>query len=187
MKPTVLFCLRVDDLLSFWFFHFSYLWKQTHISVLGNLVLYSSETESLTRRQTTIVFCCSVFLSGRIMTCLPLPCCSNSKTSRGDMKCYCCCTKTRHWTLNAPNSGPVFVQLFYSGAFLRHMNYSQCCSVSILLHSLLILQLFMSNHVSAHIRGSGLTYTSWQSDAFAHIKNVVLYNDKALHRLSNGC
>ena len=31
----------------------------------------------------------------------------------------------------------------------------------------------MSNHVSAHVRGSVLTDTSWQSDAFAIIKKVV--------------
>ena len=63
--------------------------------------------------------------------------------------------------------------LLCSGSCLRHVNYSHGCPVSIQLHSLLRQELFMSNHVSAHVRGSGLTDTSWQSDAFVHIKNAL--------------
>lgn len=65
------------------------------------------------------------------------------------------------------------VFFFYCGSCLWHVDCARGYHVSIWLHGPSAQELFMSNHVSAHVRGSGRTLSSGQSDSFVHIKNPV--------------
>lgn len=105
----------------------------------------------------------------------PAHCARSQWTRPGCLKYHCCCVRTTDFSVKlirqTYNLNPIYTPVCNLYFLVAHVNYSHGCRVSIWLHSLLRQELFMSNHVSAHVRGSGLTHTSWQSDAFAHTKN----------------